>query len=655
MRPFPASRLSVKKFSDFLYRFGPLAPVVAFFLAGLFVFSLSRLGLFALYSERLLAVEHSWWLFPIGLRMDTILLSMVSLPPALLLLTLPRWGERIWRPLLALWFSASFTLFVYMEVATVPFLEQYDNRPNRLFVEYLVYPREVFGMLWADYKVELLLAAVLLVVAWRGAWRTSQHLLLEHRPWPWWLRLVMVPVVTVLLFLGGRSSLGHRAANPSTAAFSNENLANELALNSTYSLAFAVHRMSHEGMAVERYGAMDFEEALERVQRYAGMSPTAYTDPRLPTLHRQQPPEPRQRPYNLVIFVQESMGAEYVGALGGKPLTPNLDRLSREGLFLTDLYATGTRTVRGMEAVVTGFLPTPGRSVVKLGLSQHGFFTLAELLKRNGYTTEFIYGGESHFDNMGGFFLGNGFDRVIDQPQFDDAVFEGVWGVSDEDLVHRAHQAFVEHGDKPFFALMLSTSNHTPFDFPEGRIELYEKPAATVNNAIKYADYAIGELFRLAKGADYFDNTIFLVVADHNTRTWGNDLVPVDKFHIPGLIIGPGVPARSYDKLASQIDLPATLLSLMGLEAAHPMVGRDLLALPEDVPGRAMMQFYKTNALRVGDRVVVHQPDKPPRQFRYEDKRLHPMALDPELVRDALAHIHLPAHLYLDRMYRLPD
>jgi phosphoglycerol transferase MdoB-like AlkP superfamily enzyme len=211
----------------------------------------------------------------------------------------------------------------------------------------------------------------------------------------------------------------------------------------------------------------------------------------------------------LVIILEESLGAEYVGSLGGLPLTPNLDRLGHEGMLLTNLYSTGTRTVRGIEATVAGFLPTAGSSVVKLGHAQHNFFTVADLLRRHGYATEFVYGGRSNFDNMASFFLGNGFERVIDEASFTNPALRGTWGVSDEDLLQRTNDVFAAHGTKPFFALVLTTSNHPPYEYPPGRIASTEEPSNTSHNAIRYADFALGKFFELAQPRRYFSDTIF--------------------------------------------------------------------------------------------------------------------------------------------------
>ncbi len=638
-------------FNRLFSRLGPLAPLGGFFLAGLIIFGLSRVTLAVVYWPRLAGVEHGWWIFPFGVRMDVLLMSMVAVIPTLLLLLLPRPLERWGHPLVAFWFAAWLALFAFLEVATFGFMAEYDVRPNRLFVDFLGYGREVGGLLLARYKTDLAVGFGLTAGAFWLSWRWQRALLKGAAHWGWGRRLLLLPVVVVLLFAGARSSFGHRPANPSTVAFCSDQLVNELGLNSTYALAHALYALGDEAHSATAYGAMGRDEAIDRALRHSGWPLASFRDPEHPTLHHTVPVVQRQRPLNLVIILEESLGAEYVGSLGGLPLTPNLDQLSQEGLWFTDLYATGTRTVRGIEALISDFFPTANRSVVKLGLSQGNFFTLAGLLKQHGYTTEFIYGGESHFDNMAGFFLSNGFDRVVDEPQFTDAKFHGVWGVSDEDLMHHAHQEFLSHGDQPFFSLVLTTSNHTPFDYPDGRIELYEQPAATVNNAIKYADYAIGELFRLAKEADYYRNTVFLVVADHDTRVYGHEAFPVSKFHIPALIIGADVKPQVYSKTASQLDLAPTLLSLMGIEADHPMLGRDLLTLPEQLPGHALMQFNDLLAFREGERLVVHRPNLPAEGYSYRDGKLTPAPLDPELERDALAHIHLPAILYSERLY----
>ena len=293
---------------------------------------------------------------------------------------------------------------------------------------------------------------------------------------------------------------------------------------------------------------------------------------------------------------------------------------------------------------------------MKLSKSQIGFYTIAESLKQKGYETSFIYGGMSNFDNMASFFNGNCIDDIIDQDDLTkNATAEiGIWGFADDYLVEKANEYYKSKGDKPFFSLMFSTSNHDPFQFPDGKIELYEQPKNTVHNAIKYADFSIGKFFELAKKEAYFKKTIFIVIADHNTRTNGKHLIPIHKFHIPALIIGPNIKEGDvYKKLCSQIDMAPTLLNMIGVKVNTPMVGRNLLQLPENIPGRAIMQFHDINAFRVEDQVVIMQPYVEPLQFQISDKfEMTPTKLDPELAKDALAHVLTANYLYKESKYK---
>lgn len=198
---------------------------------------------------------------------------------------------------------------------------------------------------------------------------------------------------------------------------------------------------------------MSEKEAYTRVKKY--MDAATFEENELPFLHRVNSDTLSTKKYNVVIFLQERLVAEYVGALGGLPLTPKFDELVKEGVLFTNLYCKGIRSVRGIEAVTTGFLPSPMESVVKLGKSQNNFFTLAYALKQQKYNTSFIYGGMANFDNMGSFFNGNGFDNIIDESGFDSDenkyAMKGIWGYSDEDLVTKANNYFKSQGHTPFF------------------------------------------------------------------------------------------------------------------------------------------------------------------------------------------------------------
>lgn len=633
---------------------GPLALPLFIILIGVVIQFCFRAALTYQYQSRLTDITNSYLVFPIGLRMDLIVLSYATIVPAALMLLLPPHLLKKWSRVFTLWFSVFMCFLIYMEIATFPFIEEFDLRPDQKFLEYLHHVHEVATTLWKVYKLELSLGAASVIIGLTFFWKTCSYLIKNGAEFSTKIRLILLPIVLLVLFLGARSTFSHRPANLSTAAFSPNHLANEIALNSTYSVIYAAYRLyRHEKNSALIYGKIPREEVIGRVTKASTLSGDLIPG-EIPFLQKQNSPYSYNHPPNVVIFLQESMGAVDTGCLKGPDITPNLCRLKDEGLWFSNLYATGTRTVRGIEATVSGFLPTAAQGVVKLGLAKNGFFTAASLFKRKGYETEFLYGGMSNFDEMKGFFLGNDFGKIYDEPTFENPAFLGTWGVSDEDLVRKANEVFKSHGEKPFFALMLSTSNHIPYEFPDGRVSLYEQPKQTHFNAIKYADYAIGLLFELAKKEEYFKNTIFLVVADHNSHVKGNDFVPISKFHIPAFIIGPNVPRKEVTTLSSQVDLLPTILHFTGGEATHPLIGRNLMALPKDVPGRAFMQFGEHNAYRVNDQVIIQRPFVPAEQFAYRDEKLEPSTLDPEMARDALAHVHLPWILYSEKLYKVP-
>ena len=627
---------------------------LALFLGVLVLASLARALLTWGFFERVERTSGYSELFTVGLHIDAVTASFLALVPTVAWLLMPARRYRLLELPLVLYFSLVLTLMVTLEAVSFDFLEEYDQRPNRIFVEYLGGSKEVTGTLWAQYHWQLIATAVLAALTFVLSWKLATRVLALSASARPAVRRGLLALALPLLALGARGTLDHRPVNPSSAAFSGENLLNQLALNSTYSVAYAAYSMRSERSPADLYGHMAPAEIYERVGKYTTFAPDSAVAGDIPFLHVQRPQAPARRPKNLVLVLEESLGAEFVGCLGGLPLTPNFDELSREGLLLTNLFSTGTRTVRGIEATVCGFLPTPASAVVKLPRSQSGFFTLAALLRQHGYATDFIYGGESHFDNMAAFLLGNGFERAFSQEDFVAPAFHGTWGVSDEDLMRKANETFVAHGDRPFFALVLSVSNHSPFEFPEGRIELHDPEPYTRNNAMKYADYALGELFRLAKRERYWNDTLWIVVADHNTRVYGDDLIPVSKFHIPGLILGPGVSPGRFERVASQIDLAPTALHLLGLETTHPLIGRNLFELAPDDPGRAILQYYDAHGLLVGDRIAIHPGAAEPGCFRFAGGRLEPLEPDVELLRDARAHALLPGLLYEARSYRLP-
>jgi len=370
-----------------------LKPILNFYLLSLIILTLSRLLLLVFFYNRVIETEGFLKLFPNGLRMDIIMISYMAVLPTLLILFLPdNWLKKA-QGFIRYFLITCLMMLLFMELATPNFMIQYDTRPNRLFIEYLMYPKEVGRMLLKSFGVYILITAIIMTVVVYFLNKFSKKWF-KIREVSFKTKLLFSPLIVFLLFFGARSSLtSPRPINASNAIFSTDQFTNSLALNSTYTVAFAIYSLKNEENVSKMYGKMEKDEAFKRVKKYMTVSDADFISGDIPLLHKQASIHKREKPYNLIIFLQESLGAEFVGCLGGLPLTPNIDKLAKEGMLFTNLFATGTRSVRGIEAVTTGFLPTPSRSVVKLGKSQNGFFSLADLLGRKGYATSFVYGG----------------------------------------------------------------------------------------------------------------------------------------------------------------------------------------------------------------------------------------------------------------------
>jgi len=620
-----------------------------YYLAIIAIFFIGRVALFALYFERFSNDNVNYWLsFLLGLKMDTIVASMLLVVPLIVITFTPTNLAKVSNFILRIYFLVVLGFLIYMENATFPFFTQYDVRPNFKFVEYLEYPVEVFNMLIADFKLPLAIAFSMIGIFSWFFMRATKNSFVEVLQQPLKSRALWFLPLAILLFMGIRSSFGHRPANISDAMYSSNRILNEVTKNSLYSVGYAIYaNKQYSSKVIKLYGKMEIAEATQRVQKRLGIkgndlnSTSLYS--RLEKTHFKS-----SKKKNLVIFLQESLGYQFVTPA----ITPELLKLKKEALWFNEAYSNGTRSVRGIAGTSAGFLAVPGKGVVKRTKSQSNFFTFASLLKPLGYHNMFLYGGEARFDNMRSWFLGNGVEEIVEQKDYKNPAYVATWGASDEDLVKKGNERFSQlyKEGKPFAALMFSSSNHSPFDIPKGRIEEVKKGENCVENAVKYADYAIGLFFKEAKKLPYYKDTIFVVIADHNIRVYGDDVVPVNMFHIPALIIGEGVQAKEHNQLVSQPDVLATALDYLGVDFTYPILGHSIFS--DDKQNINLMQFNENYALRVGNRVAVVVPSQPAETYEYVGEHLKAIEHDEELERDALAFVITLNHLYDKQLYR---
>ncbi len=536
---------------------------------------------------------------PLGVINDLVEALYLFLPLTLLVAVLPpRWvSGRARRPLLIA--GVGLILFSMLYVAGLEyfFFEEFDARFNLVAVDYLIYPTEVIGNIRETYPVGIIslalagAAAVLVAALWR---------LLPHRAadgihhWSrrWRIAAAHVAAVAMAVVLVPGNAL---------AVFNNR-VANELTANGAASF-FAAARTNQ--LDYDAYYRTGDPAALRRELR-ASLDRDGSRLVDASTMKRHFPAQANGLGrLNIVVLAEESFGSEFVGVLGDRRgLTPNFDALSQQGLLFTNAFATGTRTVRGLEAISASFPPIPSESIVKRP-GHANVETWGEVLSALGYHSSFLYGGYGTFDNMNAYFGDNGF-ALSDRLDIDDPKFANIWGVSDEDLFRHAIDYFDQRAaeGRPFFSIVMSTSNHKPYTFPEG---IPGVPASHGGRTagVRYADYAIGRFFEEAARHDWYRNTLFVVIADHGARVYGAAEIPLHSYRIPVLVLAPGrlAPGR-VDKPFSQIDLAPTVMGMLGLEYDAPFFGEDVL---HRTPGGRHLLFNHNHevALLEDDRIAI--------------------------------------------------
>jgi phosphoglycerol transferase MdoB-like AlkP superfamily enzyme len=605
--------------------------------------------------------------FLTGAWRDFVAAFWLSLPLFFWLLILPdrhfrrKWHQRVfWAICLLFWAGEIFLLFVEYF-----FFEEFRSRFNTVAVDYLQYPKEVFINIWDSYHVGLVLAVCLiLALVWVLAARKLFRQMWERpfRPsrrlkWAGSLGLAvwLLPLLITAATLTGVKESPIRLQPPHVSM---DRTLNEIANNGD--LSFFAAAWTHQLEYGAFYKTLPKDEAFRRVRGLLQESKARFSEgPN--SIRRYIAGDPNRPRLNLVIFLEESLGSEFWGSLGRKEatLTPEMDALAaREGLLFTNIYASGNRTVRGMEGVLSSFPPLPGESIVKRALSDN-VETIARLLKRDGYATLFLYGGRGIFDGMRSYAVRNGYDRFIEQKHFPHPTFTTIWGVCDEDLFQRTLEECREmsKAGQPFLATVLSVSNHKPYTYPSGRIP--EDPEQQQREfAVKYSDYALGQFFKAARQEPFWTNTIFAVVADHGARVYGEQSIPIHSYEIPLLIAGPAVvsgPAR-IGQLGCSLDVAPTLLGLIRRPYDSTFFGRDLLnSAPEQ--GRALLNHNRDIGMLAGERMAVLGLMKTVEFYQGNPKQVevsrldHPAASDLELEKDTCAIFQVADDLYMHQRY----
>jgi phosphoglycerol transferase MdoB-like AlkP superfamily enzyme len=503
-----------------------------------------------------------------------------------------------------LWVFCLLLLFglLFVGASELTFWNEFGSRFNFIAVDYLIYTREVIGNIEESYPVGrwlamLAAAAIVIVALTRRSLRTRDD---DSRFGGRTLVVLGWLVVTVVTAFTVNSAMKNRLQNT---------YVNSLAGNGIYEF-FAAFRNAN--LDFHRfYRTLPDAEAYATVRRMleAPNATWVSNDPHDITraIHATGP----EQHLNVVLITVESLSAGYLGVFGNpNGLTPNLDRLAEHSLFFENMYANGTRTVRGLEAVTLSIPPTPGDSLIKERHNEN-LFSLADIFNQRGYVSEFVYGGYGYFDNMNYFFGHNGYKDVDrrDIPANATIHSENVWGVADEDLYTLAMTQMdkIHAEGKPFFLHIMTTSNHRPYTWPQGRVDL---PQGKRNGAVKYTDWAIGDFIRRMRAKPYFRDTVFVITADHCADSSGKSRIPINHYLIPLLIYSPAhIAPRRIERMTSQIDIPPILLGLLHFSYRSRFFGHNVLNLPPD-RDRAFPSTYQNLGYLRGDRLTILSPNR---------------------------------------------
>ncbi|WP_291133247.1 LTA synthase family protein [Flavobacterium sp. UBA7682] len=501
-----------------------------------------------------------------------------------------------------------FTLVIIQNaISEFFFWNEFGVRYNFIAVDYLVYTNTVIGNIMESYPVVPLFASVGLVTAVLTYFIVKRaQPFLNHLPsFKEKVKGLGVYVVLVILSLTAIPLLAKQENSPNVYT-------NELQANGMFKFYTAF--MNNELEFYKFYKTMPKAEAFALLQKQI---PGINRESSLRTIKA----DSTELHKNVVLITVESLSEDFMTEYGNKKhITPFLDSLADKSLQFTNLYAVGNRTVRGLEAVTLCLPPSAAESVVKRTDNKNKFST-GSVFKQKGYAVKYMYGGDAFFDNMGDFFGGNGYD-VIDKKTFqpNEITFANIWGVCDEDMYHKAIKEMNNEAkaNKPFFNHIMTVSNHRPFTYPEGKIDI-SGMAKSRDGGVKYTDYALKQFFTMAQKQPWFKNTVFVILADHCASSSGKTELPLDKYRIPAMIYAPGfIQPEHVNTLMSQIDIMPTLFGLLHFNYNSKFYGQDIFK-PTYQP-RAFVATYQDLGMIKNNVLTIISPVKKVKQFQLISK-----------------------------------
>lgn len=518
-------------------------------------------------------------------------------------------------------------IVIFNGIAELIFWDEFSTRFNFIAVDYLIYTDEVIRNIFESYPlVKLIIGITVITIILTRV--LSKYIFANLSA----SKRVKELIASLLMLL-----ISFFAIDDTSLELQNR-YENELAHNGIYNLfaAFKNNTLNYQTF----YKTIDDDQAFKIVREKLGINSSNYQRSLQKLINNG-----KAKGYNIILITVESLNANYLKAFGSdENLTPYLDTIAKESILFTNYYATGTRTVRGLEALTLSVPPTPGNSIVRRPKNEH-LFSIGSVLAKTDYELKFLYGGYGYFDNMNYFFSNNHF-KTIDRSNLasDEVSFANAWGVADEDIFKKAiKEADYDYAKKRnFFYFIMTTSNHRPYTYPENRIDI---PSGTGRDgAIKYTDYSIKTLIESAKNKPWFDNTIFVITADHCAGSAGKNDLPTHRYHIPLLIYAPKIfHPKKVANLASQIDVAPTILSLMGISYESKFYGSDILNHPAN---RAFISTYQKLGYYTPNNLVILGPKMEAKSFLLDKGNQIAESAQHERIIEAVSFYQTASYLF---------
>ncbi len=600
-----------------------------------------------------------------GLFYDLGAISFIAIPSALYYFIFPNKWIGSWLDKLLVWFFTSLTIFilVFTFFAEITFWDEFKTRFNFIAVDYLIYTHEVVKNIQESYPLPILISGVLAITALILLVFYKFKVIANtfHSKASIKDRTIIVSVtVAIALFFSF-------FITNNQAEWSSNRYNAEISKSGIYSF-FAAFR-NNQMVYKEFYTSVKDEDAFNIIRNKLTDTNNKFQSNGL-TIHRTISDTTNAAPLqkNVVFILVESLSGSFMKEFGNTDnITPFLDSLAQKSVFFENLYATGTRTVRGMEAMTLCIPPTPGQSIVKRPENQN-LYTISNVFKSKGYNSNFFYGGDGYFDNMNAYFGGNGFaiydrgrgsvlsDKIKttrNNINDDEVTFENAWGICDDDIFAKMIKVADEHykNNKPFFNFVMTTSNHRPFTYPDNAIDI---PSGTGRNgAVKYTDYAIKKMFEKSKNKPWFKNTIFIITADHCASSAGKDEIDVANYHIPAFMVNfPDELNQKVTKQCSQIDIFPTFFSMMNWSYESNFFGKNVLQ--PNFEERALVGTYRKLVLMKKEQVMILSDQKRQNFYKWNkaDNSLKPLPMNKTFLDETISWYQTADYLFTHKLLK---